>query len=303
MNSEFRTAARLSVMRALWGEVSPNVRAVLIRPSGPQAFRIEFYLHGNSVADFVESASIVEGLTTSDFPPETDISHDIIRLDEPGKIPVGEDGLLVFKRREDVALSRSKITLSVNRALLGEAFDELTGVCGLIEHEDAFSLTLFVSREPDDAIVESISCMETEVMADFPANVHIKHQIVHCEHPTLPATDAFWMYLRKARTIEKDRNHARITMEAETTWAFVGEQATLPSGVFSNVERAERWIALHGLSGLLTEYTVGEGAYDWAVHTGHFKPRAEKTINSELISRFTSGQMKHFHYSNGVRTY
>lgn len=200
-------------------------------------------------------------------------------------------------------LSRSRITLSVNRALLGEAFDELTGVCGLIEHEYAFSLTFFVSREPDDAIVESISCTETEVMADFPASVHIKHQIVHCEHPTSPATDAFWIYLRKARTIKTDRNHTTNTVEAETIWAFVGEQGTLPSGVFSNVECAERWISLHGLSGLLTEYPVDEGAYDWAVRTGHFKPRADKTINCELISRFTCAQMNHFHYSNGVRMY
>ncbi|WP_282295027.1 hypothetical protein [Stenotrophomonas sp. PS02289] len=100
MNPDFRVAVRLSVMRALWGEVSVDVRAVVVRPTGPAAFRIEFYLHGDCVANFIESASIIEGLTMADFPPETDISHDIIRLDEPGKIPVGEDGLLVFKRRE-----------------------------------------------------------------------------------------------------------------------------------------------------------------------------------------------------------
>lgn len=205
MNLDFQGAVRLSVMRALWGEISADVRAVLIRPTGPAAFRIEFYLHGDCVAEFFESASIVEGLTMADFPPETDISHGIIRLDEPGKIPVGEDGLLVFKRREDVVLSRSQITLSLNRALLGEAFDDLTGVCGLIKHKDAFSLRFFVSREPDDAIVEDISCIETEVMADFPASVHIKHQIVHCEQPSLPSPDAFWIYLRKLRTLTKDR--------------------------------------------------------------------------------------------------
>ena len=100
MNLEFRTAARLSVMRALWGEVTPDIRAVLIRPTGPAAFRIEFYLHGDTVAEFFESASIIEALTMADFPPETDISHDVIRLDAPGKIPVGEDGWLIFRRSE-----------------------------------------------------------------------------------------------------------------------------------------------------------------------------------------------------------
>ena len=50
-----------------------------------------------------------------------------------------------------------------------------------------------------------------------------------------------------------------------SVWVFVGEGASLPSGVFASSEAAALWIARHGLTGLLTEYPLGEGAYDWAV--------------------------------------
>ena len=37
-------------------------------------------------------------------------------------------------------------------------------------------------------------------------------------------------------------------------WVFQGPRAQFASGVFSSQERAEEWIALHRLSGLLTRY-------------------------------------------------
>ncbi len=92
---------------------------------------------------------------------------------------------------------RSKIILSVNRALLGEVFRDLAGVSCVIDSDTSFGLTFFVAREVDESTEEDVSCIETEVMADFPANVRISHSI-ESGRPALPTTDAFWIFLRKS---------------------------------------------------------------------------------------------------------
>lgn len=89
----------MSLSRALWGEITPNVRAVLARIDGQKVFSIEFYLDGDTTSQFFEAASCIEGEAMGDFPENFDISHKIIRLDDPAKIPV-KDGILVYLRKE-----------------------------------------------------------------------------------------------------------------------------------------------------------------------------------------------------------
>lgn len=99
METSLRVKVAMSLMRALWGEITPAVRAVLARSRGEKAFLIEFYIDGDVPTQFAEAASCVEGEVMGDFSGEFDISHQVIQLNAPAKIPVG-DGILVYFRKE-----------------------------------------------------------------------------------------------------------------------------------------------------------------------------------------------------------
>ncbi len=93
---------------------------------------------------------------------------------------------------------RSDIVLSVNRALLGEVFSELVAVSCKVENERRFELTFFVDSEVSDALSEDISCIETEIIADFPVGFEISHKVVRAKRASLLTPDAFWIFLSKA---------------------------------------------------------------------------------------------------------
>ena len=84
-------------------------------------------------------------------------------------------------------------------------------------------------------------------------------------------------------------------------WVFHGPRAQFASGVFSSQERAEEWIALHRLSGLLTRYPLDEGSYQWAVAQGTFKPKRDDQKAASFIERFADGSVHH-HYGAGTRS-
>jgi hypothetical protein len=86
-----------------------------------------------------------------------------------------------------------------------------------------------------------------------------------------------------------------------TVWVFVAPGGAFPGGVFEELHDAEEWIANHALTGTLTRYPVGIGAYDWAVEEGAFTPKPTKVIDSTFIGRFTSATMNHHHYEGGKR--
>lgn len=90
------------------------------------------------------------------------------------------------------------------------------------------------------------------------------------------------------------------TSEIRTVWIFIGEGARLPSGVFASRMDAELWIGQHGLSGLLTEYPIGIGVYDWAIANGHFQPKNTEQLLAKFIGRFSSGNLIHVHYEKGL---
>src|SRR4051812_20046092 len=92
--------------------------------------------------------------------------------------------------------------------------------------------------------------------------------------------------------------------EPSFIWVFNG-QRQFPGGVFTTVEKAEAWIARHGLSGVLTKYPVDEGCFDWALRTGGHclseKKLAEKRQDREFIAGFSSAAQDHIHYEAGKR--
>lgn len=84
-------------------------------------------------------------------------------------------------------------------------------------------------------------------------------------------------------------------------WIFVANDARFPSGVFIEFSDAESWILLHELSGVLTEYPINVGCYDWAVSNGYFVPRRGKVVDADFIGSFVSVRQRHFHYEFGRR--
>jgi hypothetical protein len=86
-------------MRALWGEVFPQTRAVVCSIDGAKRFTVEFYIDGPVSDSIVESASCVETEVIADFPADFEVRHRIIRLDCPGTIPTAGK-LLIFLRKE-----------------------------------------------------------------------------------------------------------------------------------------------------------------------------------------------------------
>jgi hypothetical protein len=85
-----------------------------------------------------------------------------------------------------------------------------------------------------------------------------------------------------------------------SVWVFNGARSQFPSGVFLTVATAEAWIAKNRLTGVLTEYVIDVGTYDWAVANGYFEPKRDDQKSSEFIGRFSSASQNHIHYENGV---
>jgi hypothetical protein len=84
-----------------------------------------------------------------------------------------------------------------------------------------------------------------------------------------------------------------------TVWVFVSSDRGLPSGVFSDRGLAEAWIRKYALSGVLTEYPVDIGIYDWVIANGFWKPTMSSHETPRFIGRFTSAHLSHQHFENG----
>jgi hypothetical protein len=94
---------------------------------------------------------------------------------------------------------RQKIILSINRALLGEVFPRLMAVACKIYEEKKFELIFFVSEPLDAEEVEAMSCVETEVIADFDADYDISHSISVSSFDEIDGFD-FLVFLRAKST-------------------------------------------------------------------------------------------------------
>lgn len=88
--------------------------------------------------------------------------------------------------------------------------------------------------------------------------------------------------------------------ESGSVWVFLGEDGRWPSAVFSARNLAERWIGDNGLTGLLTEYPLDAGVYDWAVAQGLFRPSKPGHSSPTFIAGFTTARQDHAHFTNGA---
>lgn len=89
--------ARLSIQRALLGEISPQLRAVVFSIVGKN-IDVRFYFDGLISEADVESASCVETEIIADYEAEDVVTVRCIRLDAPETID--DDGTWVYQRRE-----------------------------------------------------------------------------------------------------------------------------------------------------------------------------------------------------------
>ena len=83
-------------------------------------------------------------------------------------------------------------------------------------------------------------------------------------------------------------------------WIFNGDNSRFPSGVFSSIEQGVKFIKKYKLSGILTEYPVDIGCYDWEVKEGYFVPKKPEHFTSEFIGKFSPGYTRHFHFKEGL---
>lgn len=85
-----------------------------------------------------------------------------------------------------------------------------------------------------------------------------------------------------------------------TVWVFHGDGARFASGVFRSHEEGTAWVAQHKLTGVLTEYPLGVGAYDDAVERGLFRPTRDHHGTSAHIAQFSPGRTEHVHFIDGA---
>jgi hypothetical protein len=102
------------------------------------------------------------------------------------------------------------------------------------------------------------------------------------------------------REIE-ERQEAKKSGEG-TVWVFNGlarRYPNFPSGAFRTRAAAEAWIRRRGLSGVLTEYPLDQGVYDWAAARGDFSPTKEEHTAPAFIETFSSAYQPHHHFKAG----
>jgi hypothetical protein len=91
----------------------------------------------------------------------------------------------------------------------------------------------------------------------------------------------------------------RSDMNQETVWIFHGERAQFASAVFTSEADALSWASTHRVSGIVTEYPVGDGCYDLAVARGSFTPSKPHHGTPEHVAAFSPGWTRHIHLMNG----
>lgn len=90
-----------------------------------------------------------------------------------------------------------------------------------------------------------------------------------------------------------------MTDKPAMVWIFHGDGARFASGVFRSREEGTTWIAEHKLTGVLTEYPLGVGAYDDAVARGLFRPTRDHHGTAAHIAQFSPGRTEHIHFVEG----
>lgn len=91
---------------------------------------------------------------------------------------------------------RIRVILSVQRALLGEVSPALRGVT-VGWDEKRIAILCYYDRRISEEDREAMSCVETEVMADFPADLQIDLDVIQCDAPQEMKLLDVWVYCRR----------------------------------------------------------------------------------------------------------
>lgn len=90
---------KLSIQRALLGEITPNIRCVTINIINKK-IELSFFIDGKVTEDDQENISCIETEVIADFEDNFDIKTNIKRIDYPYPIVI-EHGYCVYRRKED----------------------------------------------------------------------------------------------------------------------------------------------------------------------------------------------------------
>jgi hypothetical protein len=91
---------------------------------------------------------------------------------------------------------RTRILLSVQRALLGEVFPALRAV-SVAFTETSLDLRFYVDGPADELDRESISIVETEVLADFDLGFRVHATVIELRQPALVPNDGERVFMRR----------------------------------------------------------------------------------------------------------
>ena len=83
-----------------------------------------------------------------------------------------------------------------------------------------------------------------------------------------------------------------------TVWIFHGEGSRFASGVFADRSSALDWVARHRLTGIVSEYQVGDGCYDFALRRGRFRDTKPHHGLPQHVAGFSPG-LDHVHVQDG----
>ncbi|MCL1471629.1 scaffold protein involved in DNA repair [Argonema antarcticum] len=98
---------------------------------------------------------------------------------------------------------RNSVILSVQRALLGEVSPALRGVT-VGWDENSIAILCYYDRKISPEDREAMSCVETEVMADFP-DLQMDLDVIQCDVPQEMKLLDVWVY-RRSETLAKLTN-------------------------------------------------------------------------------------------------
>ncbi|MCY0969092.1 DUF7710 domain-containing protein [Chryseobacterium wangxinyae] len=88
-------------------------------------------------------------------------------------------------------------------------------------------------------------------------------------------------------------------MKEKQVFVFNGEESNFPSGIFTTLEKAKVYIEKYSLSGILTQFPIDIGIYDWAIQKDFFSVKNEYQKEPRFIERFSCASIEHFHFKNG----
>lgn len=91
---------------------------------------------------------------------------------------------------------KDEVLVAMQQALLGEVSARLRAVAVFYDDE-SIEFTCYFDGNISEEDQESMSCVETELMAVFPGNHSINYSLHRIDYPGLIPKDGIWVFLRR----------------------------------------------------------------------------------------------------------